>query len=220
MRPHKTARAKVGTTDIGWEWASKMYWKVGWLSLWEHCLHAGSAVVENITVMPESASLGFSSSGIGTDVWYVRCRYCGYDNSCWRSSSRPPDSLHELFQNRTEADKITNLSNSRNGFSVPMETDGGQLAAVPVRSQTTKMAETKGAWHSSENTLFFQLRKKNFKVSLSCCFFVLTFTAPPDILFFPPTVRDKTNEINERSGINSVKIVSQVLDRCLCGFPL
>lgn len=150
----------------------------------------------------------------------MRCRYCGYDNSCWRSSSRPPDSLHELFQNRTEADKITNLSNSRNGFSVPMETDGGQLAAVPVRSQTTKMAETKGAWHSSENTLFFQLRKKNFKVSLSCCFFVLTFTAPPDILFFPPTVRDKTNEINERSGINSVKIVSQVLDRCLCGFPL
>lgn len=93
---------------------------------------------KQITVMPESASLGFSSSGIGTDVWYVRCRYRGYDNSCWRSSSRPPDSLHELFQNRTEADKITNLSNSRNGFSVPMETDGGQLAAVPVRSQTTK----------------------------------------------------------------------------------
>lgn len=100
-----------------------------------------------------------------------------------------------------------------------METDGGQLAAVPVRSQTTKMAETKGAWHSSENTLFFQLRKKNFKVSLSC-FFLFSHLQLHQTYSSPPTVRDKTNEINERSGINSVKFVSQVLDRCLCGFPL
>lgn len=43
-----------------------------------------------------------------------------------------------------------------------METDGGQLAVVPVRSQTTKMAEMKGAWHSSENTLFFPAEEEEF----------------------------------------------------------
>lgn len=58
-------------------------------------------------------------SGKGSDI-----RYCICDNSCWSSNGAPPDSLHELFQNRTKADKTLISVMAKN--SVPMETDEGQ----------------------------------------------------------------------------------------------
>lgn len=125
----------------------------------------------------------FNSSFIGSDI-----RDGGHDNSCESSSRRPPDTLHELFQNRTKADKTLISVMAEMAFLSPWK-------QMRVSVPDNKMAGRQGIWLSPETTFCFFQQRKNLKASPSFtrgldlyngqdCFYIFKYIAGSHIANF------------------------------------